>query len=340
VSGVVPAYVYFDKLIENALNNQLITDNQELITFFALIGLIYWPVMMLAAAWLMATFLIFMRTLISFVLCITAITFLITLSPIFFCMMLFKSTMQFFETWLKFMISFSMQVLIVFAIVALWILSMLNFIGFFDQLSKVIFLDLSQPRISSVTSKEESIGICPYKIELYSGDYVGQKIFGPNIYCAKENFNPYDRVKSGPKKGELTQQAAKDLNSLIRITNVAPPQNAGDCKVDPNCEYGNEVGVSNPTYRRLAPLIYFTIYHLIMLTLVAYAFDALLRQAPMIAQQLAGPQYVPKLGQGFGGLGYNRIPGVSRMRENTSGGNSMVGSAVRNILGDSGSMAG
>ncbi len=327
VSGVVPAYVYLDQLIYDAINNQFISNNQELIGFFLLLGAIYWPIMMLMFSFLLSIFLILIRAFLSFVLCITAITFLITLSPIFFSMILFKSTIQFFETWLKFMISFAMQVLIVFAIVSLWILSLLNFIGFFDQLSNVIFADLGQPSLVSVAQKSESIGVCPYILETRyrnPGDSLPPgKLIGPNVRCAKSSFNPFMRTADG----RLTDSAVRDLNSMIRISDVAPP-------------VGAELVGSKPVQNGLGPLVFYIIYHLMLLIMISYAFDALLRQAPMIAQQLAGPQYVPKLGQGFSGLAgvSSRLPGTSRTREPTSG-SGMVGNAINGILSGSSDMA-
>jgi len=336
VSGVVPAYVYLDQLLYNAISGKFIEDNQELVGFFAILGFVFPPVFMLAAYWLWTTFLIFARTLIAFLMCITAIAFLITLSPIFFCLMLFKATYQFFETWLKFMISFSMQVLIVFAIVAMWLMAMANFVGFFDQLSRVLFISDGLTRAGPVVAKEDSFGVCPYRI--VQGPASGAPLFGPNVRCDKANFNPFQVITSGENEGNLTESARRDLNDMIRLSNIAPPQTAGDCENDPNCAYLDETP-SNAKQHRLHRLIYFTIYHLIILILVAYAFDALLKQAPYIAQQLAGPQYVPILGQGFGGLGYSKsLPGVARSRDDPGGTGSIAGNAVDGILNKSRNM--
>lgn len=46
-------------------------------------------------------------------------------------------------------------------------------------------------------------------------------------------------------------------------------------------------------------LLYYIVYHLITLTIICYAFSALISQAPAIAVYLAGPEYVPMLGDGF-----------------------------------------
>ena len=336
--GVVPVYMYFDVLIYDILNNNIIAENQELIIFFMLIGLIFWPILMIAAYWFFTTFMILIRALLSFLLSITATAFLVAISPIFFCLLLFKSTQQFFETWLKFLISFAMQVMIVFAVVAMWLLIMLQFIGFFGQLASVIFPDNSLSRTGAMTTRVESIGVCPYVVETVSRPTIRAPLYGLNIRCADPTFTTTEIITTGPDKGELTQRSIANLNRLIKISNVAPPhEHNQDCRLDPNCEYGNEIanpaGGVTATQHKLQPLIFYLFYHLMILSLVAYTFDAILRQAPMIARQLAGPQYVPKLGQGFGGLGLSsKLPGISRTRDGSRSVTSSIGSAVTNIL--------
>jgi len=80
-----------------------------------------------------------MRTLLSFLLALSTIAFLITLSPIFLSFMLFKVTYHFFESWLRYMVSYALQIIIVFAIISLWITSMMLFAPFFNDMSKLIF---------------------------------------------------------------------------------------------------------------------------------------------------------------------------------------------------------
>jgi hypothetical protein len=331
ISSAVPAYIYLDQLIYNGLSGKFIDNNQELIGFFAVLAFAFPPIFLIAAYWLWTTFMIFVRVLISFIMTLTGLAFLVALSPIFFCFLLFQPTMQFFETWTKFMVSFALQVVIVFAVVSLWIMAMLQFVGFFDQLANVVFLEQRLERAGPVSNDVQSFGVCPYIVS------AGTTLRGPNVRCADPFFNPF---AVEPGTGRLTEAAQKDNNDLISLSNLAPSQAAGPCSQDPNCAYGDETA-DNAVQYRLNRLFYFVIYHLMTLIIVAYAFDALLKQAPFIAQQLAGPQYVPILGQGYGGLGYRGIKSASKELERRGGGAAdMARSAVRDIVEDSRNLAG
>ncbi len=345
ISATAPVYVYFDQLIYDVMTGSIIADNQKLLIFFVIVGAIYWPILMIGVYWLVSTFMILARGLISFLLCITALALLIAMSPIFFCLMLFKATQQFFETWLKFMISFSLQVMVVFAVIAMWLIVMFQFIGFFNQLANVIFPEYTISRTGNVNSYVKSFGVCPYVIEVQTAPTASAPLIGPNVRCADPTFTTDELITENPGRGNFTPRALANQNKLIKLTNIAPARAHQNCQRDPNCTSGNELVITNGVtapQNKLARLAYYVIYHLILLSLVAYAFDALLRQAPMIAQQLAGPQYVPKLGQGFGGLGMGRlVPGSSRTREgsgSTGSASSIAGSAIRNILSNTGAM--
>jgi type IV secretory pathway VirB6-like protein len=140
VSTAMPVYHYIDKMILDVVTGPLTQANSKLVGFFALMAGIIPPIFAIAVYWLVTTFKILMRALISFLLSISALAFLISLSPIFLSFMLFKATAQFFESWLKFMISYALQMGVVFACIATWAISVNMFVGFFDELSNVIFI--------------------------------------------------------------------------------------------------------------------------------------------------------------------------------------------------------
>jgi len=330
ITSAVPVYVYIDQLIYQAVSGPFVQMNSKVMVFFAALAYLFPPIFMIAAYWLWTTFTILARTLISFVMSLSAIAFLICLSPIFFCFILFQSTMNFFETWLKYMMSFSLQVVLVFACVAMWIMAMSNFIGFFNQLSDVIFTDFDFKRITQIAIDEKSIGICPYKVTAGTAGGPSGTLIGPNVKCYRTGFNPYALGSDG----KPTEQAAKDKDMLIDLGNQRPADDATtpEGKANPACS-GSQLpeGATQCTLNRLN---YFVIYHLITLIIIAYTFDALLKQAPYIAKELAGPQYVPILGKGFGGLGYGKMPSMSgRGRKNAGRGadDAAPGSASRQV---------
>jgi type IV secretory pathway VirB6-like protein len=317
ISGVMPLYLYVDELIYTAVIGPFTEAKSELLTFFAVMSFIMPPLFGLAVYWLWATFSILVRTLIAFMMSISAVAFLICLSPIFLSMMLFTVTYQFFDQWLKYLTSFTLQVVIVFSCVALWIMAMSNFIGFFNQLSDVLFpyykttttVDAATLNVGGETQgrgmfEDTAYGVCPY--------IVTAGIFGPEVACADTDFS------TTPGPTVTVEQAIRNSTDervgLIRLENLRQYSEFCDnttC-VDETPDDAIQHGLSR--------LSYFIIYHLIALTIVAYAFDALLKSAPLIAKDIAGPTHVPMLGQGYGATGVGTLKGVMKNKESTGSG--------------------
>lgn len=322
VSGTTPVYVYIDDLIYSAISGPFVQTNAKVMILFAGLSYMFPPIFMIAAYWLWTTFTIFARTLISFVMSLSAIAFLICLSPIFFCFILFQPTINFFETWLKYMMSFSLQVIIVFACVALWIMAMSNFVGFFNQLSNVIFTDVNLNRLNAVVVDSKSIGICPY-IVTTGNTANATTLRGPNVKCANPAFDPYAKMPDplNPDNVIPTPEALADQARLINLGKQDPAQSGGASSsgANPACGTNSQLP-AGATQCTLTRLNYYMIYHLITLIIIAYTFDALLKKAPYIAKELAGPQYVPILGQGFGGLGYHGVRGAAKNVEKQKAG--------------------
>lgn len=274
--GVMPIYSYIDCLIYQAVIGPFTQANSELVFFFALMSYIIPPLFMMAIYWLLTTLGILVRTLVSFMMGIAAITFLIALAPVFLSLMLFNTTYQFFESWLKYMISYTLQIIITFSCVAMWVYTMTFFVGFFDELADVIFQYKSYHVVSAQTvSTQDTLSICPYR---YQTDASGT----PHVACA-EALDP------NPETNPLGWR--QDQNKMIVISNI-------DQKYDE---------LSAPQQTALNKLSYFVIFHLITLIIICYAFDALMKQSPVIARQLSGPQYTPILGQGFGMSGFGAV---------------------------------
>lgn len=267
-SGVVRAFAHMDEMICNAVFGPLTTANNEVIGFFLALGLIMPPIFGLAVYWIWMNFMILVRALISFLLGVSALAFMISLSPIFLSLMLFKATYQFFENWLKYMISFSLQIIIIFACISMWITVTLFFVNFFNDLAAVVFPYDKRVVFSQGEQPTDSWGICPYNFSIYGGS--------PRVTCKNSGFNPM--TSDADKYNEIPVSAL--LMSKHPVTG------------DP---------INNTEF------LFYVIYHLITLIVVAYAFDALMRDAPSIAVQLSGPQYTPLLGVGMGFNRYGQI---------------------------------
>jgi hypothetical protein len=275
-TGVMGIFAMLDEALCNAVFGPISNAEAEVLGFFIVLGYNVPPILGLVIGWLWMNFIIMIRALLSFLLSISATAFLISMSPIFLSFMLFNSTYQFFENWLKYMISFTLQVIIIFAIVAMWLLITLSFIDFFNELADIVVPYNEGQVYSSVQDPVEYWAVCPYDF--------GNDNYGPWITCT-----------------------------------VAPPQ-PGTPGYREYCEQRPCIPASAVLME--ANLVYYLVFHLVTLLVVVYSFEALLKEAPKIAQQLAGPQYIPSIGMGFG---VNKYGVVRAMNQVGSGGGSLGG---------------
>ncbi len=249
-TGVMPLFGFFDQMIYDVVTGPFTQAHSAVIGFFFVMWYLAPTIFMLAAYWLWLSFTIIVRTLISFLISIAAFAFLISLSPIFLSFMLFTVTYDFFENWLKYMMSYTIQIIVIFAVIALWLASIKVFVAFFDELALVIFPYNSVWMEGAPKSDPVSTwGVCPL-------DYTNGTL-GPEVKCQDATFDP------------TNPQDAKKMIPAARI----PSQ---------------------------GEFVYYLVYRLLTLIIICYAFDTLAREAPYLAKSLAGPEYVPILGQGYG----------------------------------------
>lgn len=157
----MPMYAYLDTLIYNAILGPFTAANSKVIGFFIILMFFFPPLFFMACDWAKNTVIMLANTLVNSLLCLSAIAFLIALSPLFLSFMLFQTTVNFFEDWLKFLISYTLQIVIVFAIISLWIAAMALFGGFFTQLSNLIY-PYQHVDVDIVFSPDDTYGICQY----------------------------------------------------------------------------------------------------------------------------------------------------------------------------------
>lgn len=294
--SVMPVYGFLDQWIFNFVTGPLVGDGAKLVGFFKAIFLVLPTAALLAGSWLWLTLVTLARTLVSFMLAVSAIAFLIALSPIFLSFMLFQSTFHLFEGWLRYMLSYSLQIIIVFAVIALWVEVMMLFINFFDQLAALIFDFRALAVGGAVTDPSYTYAICP--------PVYGASPMGPTAVCPA-GFNP-----------ALVLDAAG--------------------KLDGNADYKALIHPS--LIPEKTEFIYFMAFHLISLGLVAYAFNALMRDAPEIAKHIVGPAYAPVL---VGGWGMEAGWLGRRAHRGAYGGlSNRIGQGLDNAFGGSGNPTG
>lgn len=277
--SLMDIFQFFDQLIYQAVIGPFTTANSAVIGFFFVMWYLVPSLFGLAAYWLLLNLTILIRAILTFLIAIAALAFLLALSPIFLSFMLFSVTYQFFENWLKFMMSYSLQVLVVFCIVGMWLAAVYAFIGFFDELSAVVF-PYNSLWVESAPESDpvNTWGICPVT-------FTQDPLLGPKAACTTTGFNP------------ITNPA--DRKAMIPASRIA----------------------------QQGEFVYYIVFRLITLIIISFAFDALVRQAPYMAKSLAGPEYVPILGQGYGFSKYGQITKTpSWLREGGNIGRSITGS--------------
>jgi|GEM_PF-5212693 len=304
-SDLLTLYDFLDYMVCHALVGPAASANTKVLGFFMAMIWTLFPMYTVAVWWFTTTFKTLVRTVIGFLKCLATIAFLVTLSPIFLSFMLFKVTSHLFENWLRFMIAFSVQVIIVFGIIVCWILVVYQFIGFFNDLSDLIFPYVPTNVPGPVYAPANGYAICP-------------PIYGTNGY------------------GEPTAVCPSGFDA-----NPPPCDDMGICSAptNPNWEQHAKALIAPAEVINQAHFLYYVFFHLITLLLITYAFSVLLEKADEIAKSLAGPSNIPTLLPGFGqnGFGNFKSPQTPKM---FSAGARDAGKSVGDVASRMGGLAG
>ena len=277
------------------------TDNGELILFFLALTIVALPLFFVVFNLIKTAVSVFVRSLVTFMLSITAVAFLISLSPIFMSFMLFNTTYSLFDNWLRFLVSYSLQPMIIFAIFSLWMIISVYFLGLIEDIGKIIVL---VPKNSldkaAVLTIKDTLGFCP----LYFPDDKSSGIVGTGY-----DLRTYTITMGGPQvkccELEATTTAPllePECKSTAPTTTITPDQYLTNI-------YPYEVHrlLEPQAVLREEKFIYYLGYHLIALLAIAYAFSHLIEMTPQIAQALSRSQATMPLGAGFGGGGLSSM---------------------------------
>lgn len=180
---LMPIFKFFDCLIYYIIAGAGQAANIRIIGFFTVMMVAFPPMSLLALWWAKNTFFAVVRSLISFLMALAALAFLVSLTPVFFSLMLFQATHHFFENWVRYMIAYVVQVIIVFAVIVMWIMIFLQFLWFFDMLAGLIFPYIPLDYTGPVVSPQDVWGICPPQ---YSTNASG----APTAVCPP-GFDPF-----------------------------------------------------------------------------------------------------------------------------------------------------
>lgn len=182
--GITNTFFFIDTWMFNALTGSMSNANAKVIGFFVAMSAAMPSLFFMALYWWVSVAKMLINTLLAFLMAVVSVSFLLGLSPIFITFMLFKATFSYFDQWLRFMISYSLQVMVSFAILTLWLFSLTLFADFFNQLADVIYPYQKVIRpAAAIYSPADTWGICPV--------VVGPGPSGhPSVRCADGGFNP------------------------------------------------------------------------------------------------------------------------------------------------------
>lgn len=214
--GGLDFIAYIDYLIFNQLTGSFTTDGFALIGFFITLSYLMFPVFLLFLVYMMTVMAALTRTVVSYLLGLSGIAFLISLSPIFVSFALFKPTYTFFDSWLKYLVSFALQIVLVFAAVALWLFVMSLTDNFFIELASRIvpYKDIAHTR-TSFAFFQDTWGLCKNGAET-GFDLFGNTFKTGRCICSSPSCEPIDFLPMSPSEYAADQTImAKITSSLI-----------------------------------------------------------------------------------------------------------------------------
>lgn len=176
------AFRYIDYLVCDSITGPFTENGAKVAGFIAVLSYVLPPVFVMFTYFVVKSLAIFIRCLLSYLLGISAIAFLITLSPIFLSLALFRPTYRFFDDWLRFITSFTLQIILIFAGVALWITVVTQLGQFFVALGSMVRPLDKIGELAVARAPVESWGICPYNVVMGPWGPLFMCIGGETIY--------------------------------------------------------------------------------------------------------------------------------------------------------------
>ncbi len=209
----------------------------------------------------------FLRAIFGYLYSIIGIVFLLTLSPFFLSFYLFKQTRPFFDKWLGYLVTFSLQMVILFAFLG-FILS-INVTHISGSLTNIIMPVQENFTSTTMRAPWQYCTICEF-----------------NVLDAEGNPIPDDQYGDTIQQGRL---ACKD--------NPPKPIRAMGAMAPPNEATGGDTDEKKVQ----TALMKFALTGLLSLLVLAYVVEFLLNYVGALAQVLAGGMgatYAPQLGGG------------------------------------------
>ncbi len=215
-TGTAPSLSSPDAVIGGVLGNTAGTQNtlgglSEACTIFlyflAVSFIVYLPPLIAIIVVILLSYIgNFAKALLNYLTSLVLISFMFILAPFFLGFALFRTTMPLFEAWVKHLIAFSLQMVVMFAFMAL--LAMIPFTDFLMGLLSVFksyshTFDFGGPAPLPIASFPMSLcGVCDYTITTASVDVLG------NYHPSAIQCNDHSAALAGMTQQQMLQAAA------------------------------------------------------------------------------------------------------------------------------------
>ncbi len=200
----------------------------------------------------------FVRAVFSYVYALVGITFLLALAPFFLSFALFKTTNRFFEKWLGYMVSFALQVVLLFAFLG-FILS-LPVSQFSSNIKDMIEVKKETRETTSFRFPWEYCTICEFDI-----------VDKENEDIIFKDTSSGDMLSRGKMKCKTPR---KPISATYAISPTPPPASTSTAAPASNT-------------KEISGLMLFAGYHLIAMLILAFMVEKLLTILPSLAQRLS-----------------------------------------------------
>lgn len=253
----------------------------------------------------------FFRAIFGYLFSLVGLAFLMVLSPIFLSFALFKQTRQLFDKWLGHLVSYSLQMVVVFAFMA-FVFSM-NVSNIANDLAGVVRYNQESYSNRSNTLRMPWAGCTLCDFEVVKLDPVSRAEL--QVYGENERIDPANsklRCKTNDVRAE---------NYLSPLMMIAPDNT---CNEGRNCNGQPDAVGLKETQRIQNTLLTFMMSGFLSLLVLAYIVDQMLTYAPMVAQTLSsgmsGSNYAVQIGGGYNPSGRPATELPFEQQINTFGG--------------------
>lgn len=184
----------------------------------AVMGIAFPPLFLLAAFLFAKIVMVFLRACFGYLFSIVGIAFLLTLSPIFLSMALFKQTRPFFDKYLGYLVSFTLQIVIVFTFLA-FVLSM-DVSKLTDSITDLVVPVEEVPSTNSLRWPWQYCTLCKFTVQGKGASSSSIDLKNDQATCKNKNSkDPKDKFTILQTVTPATNE--EDVNTLMRFGGAA-----------------------------------------------------------------------------------------------------------------------